>query len=572
MTVEDQALVQGHPSTSGDDFPLNVNTLFRHAVRTYPEQHVVYRTADGGWDRYTMGECGIRASTAATVLAELGVTAGDVVGVLDWNSKRHFELYWAIPALGAVLLQMNLRLAPADLAYVTGHSNATIVLVDESLLEVAESIAPLNPHVRHWVVMTDRPSKDVKTTLPNVSYFEDLMRTSEPLTAWPMLSEQAAYCGSYTTGTTGRPKGVFYSHRSLYLHAMTMASLLEVSNADCTLLVAPMFHALSWGLPQAAIYAGSKIVLPGRYMASDTSVLIDAMVAEGVTVVNGAPAIYQPMLDHIVEMDAKPDFHRVRMLCGAAEPPVSLMRDLFEQTGAEVIHGYGATETTALISINRVKKSLQESLSDDEVWELKRCQGLPLPGMEIRVVDLDGHTLPHDGKAIGEILVKGPGVATSYYDYNGDDTHFTDGFWRTGDIGKILPNGYLKLTDRLKDVIKSGGEWISSIDMENALVAHPDVREAAVVGVPDTKWQERPVALVVLRPMSTTTEDDIRATLDGLFARWQMPDEIHFVDAIARTSVGKIDKRAIRAELAELAELAESSTGVPRDQSTVGAN
>jgi fatty-acyl-CoA synthase len=222
---------------------------------------------------------------------------------------------------------------------------------------------------------------------------------------------------------------------------------------------------------------------------------------------------------------------------------------MYEQTGAEIIHGYGATETTALIAINRVRSNLMDSLSEEEKWDLKRCQGLPLPGMEIRIVDDEGRDLPHDGRAIGEILVKGPGVATSYFDLTGSEASFVDGYWPTGDIGKILPNGYLKLTDRLKDVIKSGGEWISSIDMENALASHPDVREAAVVGVPDGKWQERPVALVVPEPGSSPSDDDLRASLHGLFARWQMPDEIRFVDSISRTSVGKIDKRAIRAEL-----------------------
>lgn len=542
-------LIEGHPSTSGDDFPLNVNTLFRHAVRTHGEQQIAFRTADHGWDRYTFRECGDRVSTAASVLARLGVTAGDVVGVLDWNSKRHFELYWAIPALGAVLLQMNLRLAPNDLAYVSNHSGASVVLVDESLVHVAEAIAELTPDVRHWVVMTDRPSSEVQTTLPNVVFLEDLMREEDSSVEWPMLTERSAYSACYTTGTTGQPKGVYYSHRAVYLHAMTLASIMEMSNRDCALLTAPMFHALSWGLPQAAVYVGAKVVLPGRYTASDASVLVDAMITEGVTVTNGAPAIYQPMLDHICTLEVKPDFRRVRMLCGSAEPPLSLMRQMFEQTGAEMIHGYGATETTALISINRLKSVLSDALSDDEKWDLKRCQGLPLAGMEIRVVDDKDQDVPHDGQAIGEILVKGPGIATSYFNPNSTGTHTADGYWRTGDVGKIMPNGYLKLTDRLKDVIKSGGEWISSIDMENALTAHPDVREAAVVGIADDKWQERPVALVVLEPGSSATKDDIRATLDGLFARWQMPDEIRFVDAIARTSVGKIDKRAIRAEL-----------------------
>lgn len=543
-------LHEGHSSTSGDDFPLNVNTLFRHMVRTYGEQQIVYRTADGGWNRYTFHDCGRRASAASALLARLGVEAGEVVGVLDWNSKRHFELYWAIPAIGAVLLQMNLRLAPNDLAYVTSHSGASVVLVDESLLPVAEAIAGMTPGVRRWIVMTDRPSRQVETKLPNAAFFEDLLRESDSFSERPMFSERSAYSACYTTGTTGQPKGVFYSHRSVYLHAITLASVLQMSNQDCILLTAPMFHALSWGLPQAAIYAGARVVLPGRYMASDTSVLVDAMLSEGVTVANGAPTIYQPMLDYIRTLDPKPDFRHVRMLCGASEPSLSLMRDMHSHTGAEMIHGYGATETTALIAVNRLKPALASSLSEDEKWDLKRCQGLPLPGLEIRVVDDQGRDVPQDGQSIGEILVKGPGVATNYFKSDNTDTHFVDGYWRTGDVGKIMPNGYLKLTDRLKDVIKSGGEWISSIDMENALIAHPDVREAAVVGIPDDKWQERPVALVVLEPNSSATQDDVRAVLEGLFARWQMPDEIRFVDAIARTSVGKVDKRTIRAEVA----------------------
>ena len=541
--------LEGHPATSGDDFPLNVATLFRHVVRTHPEQQIVYRTADGAWGRYTFGEYGVRASRAASVLAGLGIRPGDVVGVLDWNSKRHFELYWAIPAAGAVLLQMNLRLAPKDLAYVTAHSGASVVLVEESLLPVAESIAEMTPGVRRWAVMTDRPSIQVETTLRDVVFFEDLMREAGQTSQWPMMSERSAYTACYTTGTTGQPKGVYYSHRSVYLHAMTLAALLEISNRDCVMLVAPMFHALSWGLPQAAVYAGAKVVLPGRYTAADTSVLLDAILAEDATVINGAPAIYQPILDQIRTRETPADLSSLRMLCGAAEPPLSLMQGMYEQTGAEIIHGYGATETTALIALNRTKPALEESLTEAEKWDLKRCQGLPLPGLEIRIVDDQGRDLPHDGHAIGEILVKGPGVATSYFKAEGTNTSFIDGYWRTGDVGKILPTGYLKLTDRLKDVIKSGGEWISSIDMENALTAHPNVLEAAVVGVADDRWQERPVALVVLAPGTSASREEILTTLDGLFAPWQMPDQIHIVESIPRTSVGKIDKRAIRDDL-----------------------
>lgn len=548
-TVSAQVL-RGHPSTSGDDFQLNVTTLFRHTVRTHGEQEIVYRTADGGWDRYTFNDCMERVEAQATLLQEIGVTPGDVVGVLDWNSKRHFELYWAVPATGAALLQMNLRLSPPDLGYVVEHSGATVVLVDESLLSVAESIVDLAPNVRKWVVMSDRSGADVDTTLPAPIFLEDRLADVQPAFDWPMIDETSTYSACYTTGTTGRPKGVFYSHRSVYLHALTFANLMGMSNSDTAMIITPMFHGLSWGLPQAAVYVGAKVVLPGRYQAADTSILVDAMTEEQVTVTNGAPAIYQPMLDLIRARDEKPDFSSLRMMSGATEPPLSLMRGLYEESGAEVIHGYGATETTALISVNRLKDSLARTLSEEEQWDLKRCQGLPLPGLDIRVVDESGNELPHDGTSVGEIWVRGPGIATGYFGM--DDAvaagNFTDGYWRTGDIGKMLPNGYLKLTDRLKDVIKSGGEWISSIDMENAITAHPDVVEAAVVAVDDPKWQERPAALVVLRPGSLATPDDLLEELRGKFAEWQFPDAIHFVASLPRTSVGKLDKKRIRAQ------------------------
>jgi fatty-acyl-CoA synthase len=497
-TLSSQVL-RGHASTSGDDFQLNV--------------------------------CMKRVEAQAAFLQEIGVAPGDVVGVLDWNSKRHFELYWSVPATGAALLQMNLRLSPSDLGYVVDHSGATVVLVDESLLSVAESIVDLSPNVRQWVVMSDRPGHDIYTTLPSPIFLEDRLADARPTFDWPMIDETSTYSACYTTGTTGRPKGVFYSHRSVYLHALTFANLMGMSNRDTAMIITPMFHGLSWGLPQAAVYVGAKVVIPGRYQAADTSILVDAMTEEQVTVANGAPAIYQPMLDLIRGRDEKPDFSSVRMLSGATEPPLSLMRGLYEECGAEVIHGYGATETTALISVNRLKHSLACTLSEDEQWDLKRCQGLPLPGLDIRIVDEAGNDLPHDGTSVGEIWVRGPGIATGYFG-----------------IGKMLPNGYLKLTDRLKDVIKSGGEWISSIDMENALTAHPDVVEAAVVAVDDPKWQERPAALVVLHPGSTATAEDILEELQGKFAEWQFPDEIHFVASLPRTSVGKLDKKRIRAQ------------------------
>lgn len=548
-----QQIVTGHPSTMGDDYQLNTTTLIRHGARTHGEQSIVYRTADGGWDRYTYADCYERVCRGAGALRGLGVQPGDRVGILDWNSRRHFELYWAIPGLAAVMLQMNLRLAPEDLGYVVAHSEASLIAVDESLLSVAEAIAPHVPGVKGWVVLSDKPLSQIQTSLAPLYHYEDLLAQAEPTFDWPVIDERSAYSACYTTGTTGRPKGVYYSHRAIYLHAMAEAAALGMRLDDCTMLITPMFHGQSWGLPQAAVLTCNKIVLPGRYAAEDTGPLTEAMIAEGVTVTNGAPAIFQPMLEHIRAKGLRPDLSRTRMLSGATEPPLSLMRGLYDETGAEVIQAYGATETTPLVAVNRFKRTLRETLDEDALWDLKRRQGLPLTGVEITLLDDDGNQLPHDGSSSGEICLRGAWITASYHDMPDSADRFTDdGSWRSGDIGTIDRYGYLKLTDRAKDVIKSGGEWISSIDMENALLAHPSVAEAAVIGVPHPKWQERPVALVVLRPGHEVDADALRAHLSTSFAKWQLPETVVFTDTIARTSVGKADKKRMRAQYADL--------------------
>ena len=340
------AIVRGQPSTHGDHYQLNTTTLIRHAARTYPEQQIVYRSPDGGWDRYTYADAYARIQKAANVLRGLGAGPGDVVGVLDWNSRRNFELYWAIPGIAAVMLQMNLRLAPAELGYVTDHSGASWVLVDETLLPVAEQLAPYALKVRGWVVMSDQPPQAISTTLPGARHFEELMAAADAGIDWPVIEETSAYSACYTTGTTGRPKGIYYSHRGIYLHTMAEVTALGMRSDDAVLLIAPMFHGQCWGLPQAAVLAAAKIVLPGRYTADDPGVLVDAMIAEQVTVANGAPAIFGPMLDYIKSLPSQPDFRGARLLSGATEPPLPLMRDFYQLTGAEVVHAYGATETT----------------------------------------------------------------------------------------------------------------------------------------------------------------------------------------------------------------------------------
>ena len=547
------AIVKGLASTHGDHYQLNTTTLIRHSARTYPEQEIVFRTAAGGWDRCTYADAYARMKRAANVLKGLGVGPADVVGILDWNSRRHMELYWAIPGIAAVMLQMNLRLSPAELGYVANHSQASLVMVDESLLAVAEALAPQTPNIKGWVVMSDKPRSEIRTTLENVHHFEDLMAAADPEIHWPVIDETSAYSACYTTGTTGRPKGIYYSHRGIYLHTLSEAAGINLRSDDAVMLITPMFHAQSWGLLHAAVYSAAKIILPGRYVAEETSALVDVMIEEQVTVANGAPAIFQPMMDYIKTLEVKPDFSRARLLSGATEPALSLMRDFYELTGADVIHAYGATETTPLATINgALKPSLRGRITDLEKWDLKRCQGLPVNGIDIRIVDADGVHLPHDGQSQGEVLLRGPWVIERYHGQDADADRFLDGYWRSGDVGKIDENGYLKLTDRLKDIVKSGGEWISSIDMENAIVGHPLVREAAVIGVEHPKWQERPVAIVVPVEGAELTLEDITSVLEGAFAKWQLPDTVVFVDKLPRTSVGKLDKKAMRAEYADI--------------------
>ncbi|MFG1784947.1 long-chain-fatty-acid--CoA ligase [Rhodococcus oryzae] len=546
------AIVKGHPSTNDDSYQLNTTTLIRHSARNYPEREIVYRTGDGGWGRYTYADAYARIKRIANALTDLGVKPGDVVGILDWNSKRHFELYWAIPGTGAVMLQMNLRLAPEDVGYVATHGGASVVLVDESLLSVAESVAPFAPEVT-WVVMSDKPLSAIATTLPNVRHLEDLVAEASQEIDWPMIDESSAYSACYTTGTTGRPKGVYYSHRAIYLHTLTQASSYGMSAADAVMLITPMFHSQSWGLPQSAVYVAAKIVLPGRYSAEDTDLLADVMIAENVTVANGAPAIFQPMLDYIETLDVKPDFSRTRLLSGATEPALSLMRGFHDLTGADFIHAYGATETAPMAFVNYGRKvTLQGKVTEDEWWSIKRYQGLPAGGVDVRIVDPEGNDLPHDGNSKGEVLLRGPWITARYHKLDDDADRFLDGYWRSGDIGAIDQNGYLKLADRLKDVIKSGGEWISSIDMENAIIAHPRVAEAAVIGVEHPKWQERPVVIMVTTDGEDVALSEIHELLHGTFAKWQLPDTILYVDVLPRTSVGKLDKKVMRVQHGDL--------------------
>ena len=544
-------IVTGCPSTMGDDVQLNTTTLIRHAARTHGEQEIVYRTAAGKWERYSYRHCYARVCRAAQSLRSLGVRPGERVGVLDWNSRRYLELYYAVPGLGAVMLQLNLRLSADELAYIVNDSEASLICVDESLLPLAEALAPQVPRVRGWIVMTDKPLSAIKTSLAPLHHHEDLLAAASPSIDWPVIDERSAYAACYTSGTTGRSKGVYYSHRSIYLHTLSAVPMFGMSINDCTMLITPMFHAQGWGLPQAATFMGNKLVLPGRFSLEEASSLIDVMIAEGVTFTCGVPSILLPMLRDLEARAVKPDFTGMRILCGGSEPPLALHMGLQRLTGAEVLHAYGGTETSPLATVNRLKPTLR-GRCEEERWSIRCTQGLPSAGVDLMILGPDDRELPHDGKSVGEICIRGPWVTTSYHNLPETSDRFIDGYWRSGDVGSISPEGYLKLTDRLKDVIKSGGEWISSIDMENALVGHPAVREAAVVGIPHPEWTERPLALVVLNAGLSATPDELRRHLAETFKKWQLPDRVLLVESIPKTSVGKLDKKVIRAEYSGL--------------------
>ncbi|MEN1967855.1 long-chain-fatty-acid--CoA ligase [Lentibacillus sp. N15] len=540
-------MVKGCTATSMDDYQLNTTTMIRHAVRNFPNQEILYRNNDQ-IERYTYKDAFIRMGKVANLLEKrLGVQPGDKIGTLDWNSQRHFELYFSIPGTGATMLQMNLRISPDDLAYVTNHSEAKYIFVDESLLSVAEAIAPYLNSVKGFIVMTDKPMSEINTTLTPLYHYEDEIKEESGDYDWPVIEETTAYSACYTSGTTGRPKGVYYSHRNIYLHTLLGIGYLGVNCNDCLLSIVPMFHGQSWGLVHMATMMGAKMIFPGRYTAEDTSPLVDLMDEENVTLTCGSPAIFLPMLHYIRGLEKKPDFSKARLLSGATEPPVSMMKGFKELTGANIIHAYGATETTPLVAINyHLNPAIQNRLTVEEQWDLRRKQGLQVPGIDFKLCDPEtGEEVPRDGQSVGEICLRGPWITGSYHNAPGTQSSFRDGYWKSGDAGTIDEFGYVKIVDRIKDVIKSGGEWISSIDLENALMGHPEVMEASVVGIPHPKWQERPLALIVSKGNAMIAKEELEKLLYERFAKWQFPDQILFVEEIPKTSVGKFNKREI---------------------------
>jgi fatty-acyl-CoA synthase len=527
------------------DYPLTLTHLFDRAGRYFPKTEIVTRRPDKSIHRYTYADFHARVQKFANALTRLGVKPGERVATLGWNTYRHLEAYFAVPLTGAVLHTLNPRLSPQDLTYIVNHAEDQVILVDDVLLPVLERFRKeISP--RHVVVWSDGAHPSPEGTLD----YENLIRPELPSFAIPNLDENQALGICYTSGTTGRPKGVVYSHRSTVLHSLTVAlpDVLGVKAADVVMPVVPMFHVNAWGLPFACIFTGAKQVFPGPHL--DPASLLGLVASEKVTMTAGVPTIWLGILEALDKNPGAFDTSTLEaMVVGGSAAPQSMIEAFEKRHKLNVLHAWGMTETSPVGTSGRLKPHLRAQPEADR-FRRRAMQGMPVPFVDIRAVGEDGNPVPWDGKHMGELHVRGPWVAKSYYLNPAEADKFTmDGWFRTGDVVTIDEEGYVRITDRSKDLIKSGGEWISSVDLENALMGHPAVREAAVVSVRHPKWDERPVACVVLREGSTATPHELREYLEPLFAKWWMPDAFVFMDQIPRTAAGKFLKSALREKL-----------------------
>lgn len=531
------------------DYPLTLHHLFDRGTLIFGEHEIISRVP-GGKHSYTYADFRERTQRLAGALRQFGIQPGDRVGTLAWNHYRHLELYFGVPCMGAVLHTLNLRLPADQLAYIIHHAGDRVIVADRSLLPLLESIKDQIPNVERIVVMSDEPGP-VETSLGPVDDYETLLANAEPMTEWPKLDENDAAAMCYTSGTTGHPKGVLYSHRAIFLHAMGAAQVdsAGISQADVVMPVVPMFHANAWGMPFAATLVGAKQVFPGA--APTPTDLAQLIHDERVTVAAGVPTIWMGVLQ--VLQSGQYDVSSIRcMPCGGSAPPPALMAAYEQQFGVQILHAWGMTEMSPIGSISTLKPRLR-SASPDVRFAYQTKQGLPVPGIELKAIDAAGNEVPHDGRSMGELIARGPWVAATYYNDDRSADSFTpDGWFRTGDIVTIDPDGYIQITDRAKDVIKSGGEWISSVELENTIMGHPKVAEAAVIAVPHERWMERPLACVVRKPdgQNLTKEELIDYLVDRGVARWWLPDDVVFVPEIPKTSVGKFDKKVLRAQQA----------------------
>jgi fatty-acyl-CoA synthase len=524
------------------DYPLTLTPILERARLLFGHKEIVTKGAVGT-HRYTYGDFYQRTCRLANVLRHLGVGPGDRVATLAWNTHTHLELYFAAPCSGAVLHTLNLRLPPDQIAYIAGHAQDSILFVDQSVLPLVAKLCPHLPSVRQIIVMNEE--RESTYPIPVLQY-EKLLAGADPIYEWPVLDENTAAAMCYTSGTTGKPKGVLYSHRSLFLHSMALnlGDVFGATERDAIMPIVPMFHVNAWGTPFSSTMIGAKMVLPGPNMNSDA--LLSLIETERVTIAAGVPTIWIGMLTALDQKKYDLSSLRIAVSGGAPIPP-SVVAAFQEKHGISVCNAWGMTETTPLGTMSRLRSHM-DGWTEQQKFDTLVMQGAPPPGVEIRAVDVEGNIVPWDGKSIGELQVRGPWVIREYYSEPSSSEYFADGWFRTGDVVAITPDGFMRIVDRTRDLIKSGGEWISSVELESAIMAHPDVLEAAVIAVPHEKWLERPMAFVVPRPHSKEllTKEAVLEFLRPQVARWWLPDEVIVVDALPKTGTGKFDKRQLR--------------------------
>ena len=543
------------------DYELSLQHLLWRLDRLFSRKEVVTKREDG-LHRITYGALLPRVNQLAGALKRLGIKPGDRVATLCFNNHRHLELYFAVPCMGAVLHTLNMRLFPQDLEYVVKDADDQVIFVDRALVPILNNLAGKIPGVKRIVLIGREDGPVPENNLGDMLDYEELLAAERTEFAWPALEERMAAAMCYTSGTTGNPKGVVYSHRSQFIHTMGVlqADNLNLRERDTVFPIVPMFHANSWGLPYACAMAGCKMIFPDRWMG-DAKVVVDLAEDEGATVVGGVPTIWTAVSQYLEESGRRlPEVHTV--ICGGSAIPRALMERM-DKLGLRMLHAWGMTETSPLGSVARPRSWTQPS----EELDARLTQGAPVPGVVIRIADpATNEELPWDGVAFGEIQCKGPWIAKGYH-HNADPGKMTDdGWFRTGDVAKITPDGYIVIVDRTKDVIKSGGEWISSVDLENAIMGHPKVLEAAVIGLPHPRWDERPVAYVVPRPdaKDSINADEIKDFLKDKVAKWWLPDEIRFIDEVPKTSVGKFDKKVLRGKAESISTAAEAEAASKR--------
>jgi fatty-acyl-CoA synthase len=526
------------------DFPLTITAIFRHGRSVFGDSEVV--TFEGeSCRRATFAQVAERADRLASALARLGIREGDRVGTFAWNTQEHLEAYMAVPSMGAVLHTLNLRLFPEQLTYITNHAEDRIVIVDATVIPLLARVAPELKTIEHFVVIGEGDTSGLGDNV--LSYEELLAAESGDVYPYPDVDERSAAAMCYTSGTTGNPKGVVYSHRSTYLHSMAAGSgtTFGLTEHDRILPIVPMFHANAWGLPYAGWMAGSDFVMPNRFLQGEP--LCKLIMAEKPTVSGAVPTVWNDILSFADKNKDSVDLTSLRLVpCGGSAVPRSLMQAFDERHGVRIIQAWGMTETSPIAAVAMPPK--QAPAEEDLDWRSKT--GRVIAGVELRITDDDGSVLPWDGEAVGEIEVRGPWITAAYYK-DEDPQKFHEGWLRTGDVGCVEANGFVQITDRAKDVIKSGGEWISSVELEGTLMAHPAVKEAAVVGVPDERWDERPLACVVLREGETCSADDLKGFLADKVAKWWLPERWTFIEEVPKTSVGKFDKKVLRAKYAD---------------------